>query len=831
MKYQKQPNNNLKYMTNANVYTDRVRSWEDGEYTVYRDHQYTAPGCHNACGMLFYVKDGKVEKVEGDYANSFNQGKTCARCANLPEIMYHEKRLKYPMVRDKADRGKDKWKRVTWEEAYEKIRQELEVIWEEDGHKAVALLNGTGRNTCTQSAAFAYGGLRTPNMSLGFLSGSCCWVPRMFSFTQNTGSRTILDASQGHPDRYESPLYEVPDVIIIWAKNPLCCNNDGNIGHWITDLMKQGSRLIVIDPALTWLATRADIWLRVRPGTDAALALAMANVIIEEGLYDHEFVENWSFGWEEFVERAKEYPVDEVAEICWCEPEKIVQAARMYATAPRAALDWGLPIDQCKNAVPTGHALNALRAMTGNIDAPGGDMCMRHTFGLDSVMNSMIESVPVEELEGYRLGAQMSPFTVGHQGATAQPDAILRAMEIGEPYKVRAACFWANNNIANMAAEAPRVLKVLQGLDFSFAVDYYMTPTIMAVCDVVLPVAMSAERNTIGHNFMPLKAHKKFVEYYEAKGDDQIIVELGAYLGGEGFKDMKEDKDFINAYLRQFRDPSPDDLDYDTLCEENCGLHYDDYGEQYYKYRSGLLRADGQPGFNTTTGRYEFLVTAYARWGKVDPLPFYEEPPESPYSTPELWEEYPLIFTAGHRSYEYFHSEGRNQKTLREIHPWPRCELSPATAEKYGLEDGDWVWIENQRGRCKQMLKICPGLDDRQCRAEHGWWYPENEGEAPNLFNVFDSNPNNLIPQFQYGPTAYGAPYKTQLCKVYKVTPENDCNLTESYLAGNEKKYEYGYGDPADFKSEFSYKMDLKTFGGATIHDGSEAEEFLKEER
>lgn len=820
MKYVEQPNNNAKYMTNENVYKRRVRSWEEDGYTIYRDHQYTAPGCHNACGMLFYTRGGKVEKVEGDYTNPFNMGKTCARCANLPEIMYHDKRLKYPMRRAKGDRGKDAWERISWDEAYETIKQALEPIWEESGREAVALLNGTGRNTCIQSAAFAYGGLMTPNMSLGFLSGSCCWVPRQFSFSQNTGSRTIPDTALGLPDRYADPTFEVPEVIIIWAKNGLACNNDGTLGHWITDLMKQGTKLITIDPSLTWLASRADIWLRVRPGTDAALALAMANIIIEEDLYDHEFVDCWSFGFEEFAERCKEYPVDEVAKICWCEPEKIVAAARMYANAKPASIDWGLPIDQLKNAVSAGHAINDLRAITGNIDVPGGDSCIRHTFGLDSVMNSMIESVPVDVLEHKRLGAQMSPFTVGHQGATAQPDAILRAIELGEPYKVRAACFWANNNIANMAAEAPRVYKALKELDFSFAVDYYMTPTIMAFCDVVLPTAMSAERNSIGHNFMPLKTHKKFVEYYEAKGDDQIIVELGSYLGGAGFEGMEEDRDFINAYLRQFEEPSEGDLDYDTLCEENCGLHYDEWGKQYYKYKSGLLRADGMPGFNTPTGRYEFYVSAYARWGGYDPLPFHEEPPESPYSTPELWEKYPLVFTAGHRSYEFFHSEGRNQRTLRELHPWPLCELHPNTAKKHGLEEGDWVWMENMRGRCKQKLKLNPSLDERQCRAEHGWWYPENDGAEPNLFNVFDSNPNNLIPQYQYGPTAYGAPYKTQICRVYKVTPDNDCNLTARIIAGEEPPaYEYYYGDPEDYQTDTVYKINLKTYAGAVVHD------------
>lgn len=831
MKYQVQPNNNAKYMLNANVYKDRIRSWEEDGYTIYRDHQYTAPGCHNACGMLFYTKNGKVERVEGDYTNPFNRGKTCARCANLPEIMYHEDRLRYPMKRTKGMRGKNQWERCTWEEAYGIIKEELSRIWEESGHEAVALLNGTGRNTCIQSAAFAYGGLRTPNMSLGFLSGSCCYVPRMFSFTKNTGSRTIIDTAVQHPDGYLNDTFEVPEVIINWAKNGLACNADGTLGHWIVDLMKQGTKLIVIDPSLTWLASRADIWIRLRPGTDTALALAMANVIIEEDLYDHEFVDYWSFGFEEFAERCKEYEVEKVAEICWCDPEAIVDAARMYANAKPASIEWGLPLDQMKNGVSASHAVNDLRAITGNIDKPGGDLCIRHTFGLDSVMNSMIECVPQEDLEKKRLGAQMSPFTVGHQGATAQPDAILRAIEIGEPYMIRAACFWANNNIANMAAEAPRVYKALRSLEFSFAVDYCMTPTIMAFCDVVLPTAMSAERNSVGHNFVPLKTHKKFVEFYEAKGDDQIIVELGRYLEPEGgFADMKEDVDFINAYLRQFREPQEGDLDYEELCEANCGVSYDDWASEYYKYKSGLLRADGLPGFNTPTGRYEFYVTAYAKWGKYDPLPFHEEPPEGPYSTPELWAEYPFIFTSGHRSHEFFHSEGRQQKTLRELHPWPLCEMHPDAAQKIGLEEGDWVWMENQRGRCKQKLKFNPTLDKRQVRAEHGWWYPETEAEEPSLYRVFDSNPNNLVPQYQYGPTAYGAPYKTQLCKVYKVTPENDCNLTKRIVTGEEQlSYEFSYGNPEDFRAavESGAIKSGKTFSGAIAYE--EMEDFVIE--
>lgn len=794
MKYKKLPTNNEAYMQNANVYRQRVRTWEEDGYTVVRDHQFTGPGCHNACGLLFYVKDGKVAKVEGDHTHPFNKGKTCMRCLNLPEIMYHPERLKYPMKRV-GERGENKWERVSWDEAYALIAEKVKEYTEEIGPESIVGITGTGRNIVYQTPALLYGAIHSPNFSLAFLSGSCCYIPRMLAAAKACGERTIIDTAAQHPDGYENPEFEVPEVIIVWAKNGLVCNADGTLGHWIVDLMQQGTKLIVIDTSLTWLASRADIWLRIRPGTDAALALGMANIIIQEELYDKEFVDLWSYGFHEFAARCAEYPVEKVADICWCPKEKIIAAARMYAKAKPASIEWGLPLDQCKNAMAASHAVHHLRALTGNLDAPGGDLLVRHTNGLDSQCNSLIERVPQADLENKRLGADISPFTVGHQGATAQPDAILRALETGQPYPIRMLFMFGTNPLSNMAAEAFRVREAMKKARFIVGLDYYMTPTNIACADLVLPIAMSAERNSVSHNFVPLKVHTKFTQYYEAKGDDQIVAELGRLLDPEGgFKHIKTDIDFANAYLRQWAEPSKDDLTFEQIVNnENCGYVFDNWISTYYKYKKGMLRADGLPGFNTPTGRYEFYVTAYAMWGKFDPLPAHEEPPEGPYSTPQLYEQYPLIFTSGHRSYEFFHSEGRNQPTMREFHPWPLCELHPDTAAKYGLAEGDWVWIENQRGKCKQKLKLNPSLHPRQCRAEHGWWYPERKGQEPYLYGTFDSNPNNLLPQFQYGPTAYGAPYKTQLCRVSKVTPENDENLTERLIKEGGFGYVRGY--------------------------------------
>ena len=133
------------------------------------------------------------------------------------------------------------------------------------------------------------------------------------------------------------------------------------------------------------------------------------------------------------------------------------------------------------------------------------------------------------------------------------------------------------------------------------------------------------------------------------------------------------------------------------------------------------------------------------------------------------------MLTTGQRSWVYFHSENRQLPTMREIHPDPRVTINSKIAAEMGLVEGDWVWIENQRGRCRQRVQTSDFLNERVVRAEHGWWFPEEK--ETELFRTFDSNINNLTTQGVVGKTGYGAPYKCLLCKIYKCTPENSVEL------------------------------------------------------
>jgi len=749
----------------ATAYPDSWR-WQEGDYTVTRSRHWSGPGCHSGCGLLLYTKNNKLVKVEGDPASSRTMGRLCMRCLNLPEAVNHKDRLKWPLKRI-GNRGENKWERISWDTAADIIAENVHRIQKESGPESIVSMIGTGRNACWQTPYLSYAGFGSPNFSLGFLSGDACMLPRNAMMTVMAGGDQVADMSQFLPGRYDDPKYQRPEVLVIWGNNPIIANSDGFFGHWVVDLMKKGTKLIVIDPRLTWLASKADVWLRIRPGTDAALALAMINTIVKEELYDKDFVDAWTYGFEQLSERAAEMPVERAAEITWIPKEKILEAARMYAKAKPAAIQWGLAIDMQITGTGLAQAVESLWTITGNMDIPGGNI-----FSVPPYLAQMIYDYGYyewldDDMRKKRLGIDKSPLKQYGQGASAHGDTVLETIESGVPYPIKMLFMCSTNPIANMGAEAPRVYRAVKKTEFNVVCDLFMTPTAVACADIVLPVAMSCERDGFYSWQSPLAPITKVTQYHEAKSDEEVALFLGKRLHPEAFP-WETAREWLDWHLRDNGNCpySLDDLQHEVLQDYGAGY-------EYKKYEKGLLRADGSPGFNTPTGRIELYLTRFESWD-LDPLPSYTEPPDGPYSTPERYKEYPLVLTTGYRSWEFFHSEHRQQKTMREFHPFPRVEMNPDTAADLGVSEGDWVWIENQRGRCKQIAKFNPSLDPRVVSAEHGWWYPEKDGAEPVLFGVFDTNINNLTPQCQNDQTGYGAPYKCQLCKIYPVTAEND---------------------------------------------------------
>jgi len=739
---------------------DKKWQWQEGEYTVTRTTQWSGPGCHEGCGVMFYTKDNKLVKVEGDLESPHYNGRLCMRCLDLHEAVNHPDRLKYPMRRV-GNRGENKWERISWDEAYDIIGDKVRQIQKDYGAESIVGMMGTGRNIWSMMPFLVHSGFQSPNTACGFLSGDACYLPRAALQGVMTGDFLIVDCSQMFEERYNSPQWKRPECIMIWGNNPIISNPDGFMGHWIVDCMKMGTKIIVVDPRLTWLASRAEHWLQIRPGTDTALAMGMLNVIINEELYDKEFVDKWTYGFEDLKQRVQEYPPEKVAEITWVPKDKIIEAARFYAKSKPAAIQWGLAIDTQRNGISAAHAVSCLWTITGNVDIPGGNIIVRRAY--DAAIGHPQSDLGwldlPEEVRAKRLGVDKYPLYKFGFCATAHSDTVLETIESGKPYPIKMLWLQTTNTFVNMSAEAKRVYEAMKKVDFIVSVDLFMTPTAMACADIVLPAAMSCERNSLRSWWTPMRSIVKVIQTGEAKSDEEIVLELGKRLNPKAFpwNNVEEMLDWALMEAGQA------DFSFKDLKEKV----YSYPAFEYKKYEKGLLRPDGEPGFNTSTGKIELFVTLFKDWG-YDPLPYFEEPPESPYSTPQLFKEYPLILSSGGRSWEFFHSEHRQLPTMRESHPDPLVEIHPDTAEELGIKDGDWVWIENRHGKCKQKAKVTPGILPKVVQAEHGWWFPEKPAEEPNLFGVWESNINLLTTQCETGPAGYGAPYKNQICKIYK---------------------------------------------------------------
>lgn len=288
---------------------------EDGVYQV-RTCAWSPPGDHPVgCGLIVTVKDGKLVKVEGDPNHPITHGRLCPRCLALDEVVYHEDRLMHPMKRAREDRGKDKWVQITWEEAYDIIEERVRDVWENYGPECCTTITGTGRETTFWANVYCTNVLGSPN-ACSTLSGLSCYGPRCTIADYHLGAGyPELDYAAFFPDRYDDPRYEVPKYIILWGKNPIYSSPDGFFGHAIIDLMKRGSKIITVDPRLTWLGARAEYHLQLRPGTDAVVGMGLCNVIIQEDLYDHDFVEKWCYGFKEYAECCAEWTPERVEEV------------------------------------------------------------------------------------------------------------------------------------------------------------------------------------------------------------------------------------------------------------------------------------------------------------------------------------------------------------------------------------------------------------------------------------------------------------------------------------------------------------------------------------
>ncbi|MGD0795681.1 MAG: molybdopterin-dependent oxidoreductase [Dehalococcoidales bacterium] len=696
----------------------------------------TCKSCHGGCGVMVTVEDGVITHIEGN-PNTPTRGTMCSKGLSSIQHINHPDRLLYPLKRA-GERGEGKWERLSWDQALDIIETKMKDSIARYGASSIAVSQGTGRGYNEYTHRFARS-IGTANI---ITPGYVCHSPRLGLYGLVTGNGRLYCDYHGWGGEY-------PKTQISWAKQLEISSADSEMAVWFLESLRHVKNLIVIDPRETALSSRATLWLQLRPGTDAALALAMINVIVNEGLWDKDFVENWTYGFEKLKERVQEYTPERVAKITWLKADDIVKAARLFAIDTPGCIQFGSSLERQANCGQTLRAVICLLGVTGNIERPGSMMSwMPPASGL---REDFFTEIPItDEMRQGIVGA--GKFRMG-AARTAHSDSVIKQLVNGN--SVIKVWFSVGGQQIVHLANTKEVIPALMNLDFLIHADQFMGP-MAEIADIVLPAAHWLEIDDIYdmHPRFMIEAHNKVVEPPgEAWQDSKIFNEIGKRIAPQyWFENVEKMLDYqlrkANITWKQF--------------SEMGFLARMGKDQVYYKYKTDYWRKGG--GFPTPTGKMELYSTVLEKLG-YDPLPYFREPGESPYSTPELAKEYPLVLSTGYRQPFYFLSQYRNIPWLRSFMPDPTMQIHPDTAKKYGIEDGDWAWIESPRGKIKQRARLFPGILQGVVMATANCFYPEDPGP---LHGLTRSNPNVLTSNNHFDPM-YGSPDLTALlCKVSK---------------------------------------------------------------
>jgi len=688
--------------------------------------------CHGGCSALVHVNNSKVVKIKGDPEFPLNRGKLCVKGMASIDQLYNPNRLKHPLKRV-GQRGEGKWKQISWDEALDAIVNKIQEIKEEFGVESIAIGQGTGRHHYRHVVRFAHA-LGTPNWCEP--GAAQCFHPRINAGGITYGDLPICD--------YYGDVN--PACLLVWGHNPLVTGPDGEIQFKVRDCIKRGTKLIVVDPRETETAKKADIWLQIRPGTDDALALSMIHVITQEGIYDRDFVNEWTVGFDQLAERVRSCTPEWAEKITWIPADKIKESARLFANTRPASVEWGVAIEHTPNCFQTVRAVALLPGITGNIDIPGGWILgMRVIDDIPILLDNL-----TDEMKEKRLGADRYKLLSGRNAPfpSAHIPTLMKAIRTGKPYPVKAFLNFGNNTLATYA-NAKQAYETLLRLDFLSVMDLYMTPT-AELADIVLPAASWLEVDEVvglpfrSYNFALIQ--QKVIQIGECRQDEEVLIDLARRLNlAVGIESLE---DLYNTQLKKL------------------GITFDELKEKGFLSVPMRYRKFEERGFNTPSGKVELYSSIMEKYG-YDPLPYYQEPPESPLSTPELAQDYPLILTTGGRTPYYFHSEYRQIPSLREKHPAPLVEINPRTADELDIRDGEWVWIQTVRGRIKQRARLAKGIHPRVVHIEHGWWFPEEPGPEHGIWNSNANILTNNAPP--YDPAMGTYQLRALLCKIYKV--------------------------------------------------------------
>jgi len=675
------------------------------------------------CGIDAHIENGKVTKIEGMKEHPSNEGTLCVKGAASRQYLYHPDRIKYPMKRAGA-RGSGKWERISWEEALHTIAESLLRLKKDPGPESVIFLTGYTKwmRPYLQRLAHAFG---SPNYCT---ETGLCYSATVVASEINFGAMALPDLKN-------------TKCILSWSVNPFYSNI--RLARRILAAKERGVKMIAVDPRVTPLTERSDLHLQLRPGTDGALALGFMHLMIKEKIYDKEFVDRWTIGFDELADYVKEFDPKRVEGITWVPIKKIEAATRMFSEIkPACVVQSASSTVHHVNGVQNHRAITLLSALTGNFDVQGGN-CVQtptylYTFSATRTNEEKIRLVDQLPHLPKRIGEEEVPVWCKLH-PEAQSVLIPFQIHSEKPYPLRAFLgFGANYRMWPGSDFMKDALLKLELLVFS---DFFMTDTCQ-LGDIILPAATSFERSELKfwvENYVML-TQPAVEPIGESKSDVHIILELAQRLGLASQFWNGNEENAINEMI------APSGYTVNELKNYPSGTFLKDpIPLRYKKYE--------QEGFATPSKKVE-ISSSILRESGYDPLPIYREPKYSPFSSPELAKEYPLVLTTGARLPMFLHSEMYNVPWCRSLRPFPMVDINPSDAKERGVEQGDWVYLETKRNRIKVKANVTETILPGVVNMPHG----NKEADA------------NLLIEPDYLDPISGFPgFKSLLCEVKKI--------------------------------------------------------------
>ncbi|MGI9229584.1 MAG: molybdopterin-containing oxidoreductase family protein [Gammaproteobacteria bacterium] len=668
--------------------------------------------CPDTCSMIFEVEDGKLTGVRGNKDHPMTRGGLCVKLKDYEKRHYHPDRLLYPQRRV-GPKGSKQFERISWDEALNEITDKWQALIKQYGAESIIPNSYLGHQGLVH-------GLNGGDAFFNRMGATVC--ERTFC---GEGSATAWLLTNGPTSGVDPESFVHAKYIIIWA----CNSVSTNLHHWhfVEDARKRGAKVIVIDSYRSRTAKQADWHLAPKPGTDGALAMAMISTIIEEGLVDQDYVDNYTHGFAELAERAKSRTAEWAETVCGIPAEDIRRLAREYATTAPAAIRIGVALERHFGGGQTIRAVSCLPSLTGAWREVGGGIYQmtfwEHPYRLDVI--SRPDFIP----EGTRV---VNNLQIGR--------ALTGETQLDPP--IMSMMCWNSNPVT----QAPETDKIVEGLMrddlFLVVADHFISDT-ASYADIVLPAAMGAEMEDIilswGHNY--LTYNTKCVEAPgEALPNNEIFRRLAAKMGYTEERFQWSDSECLEHFV-DWNAPASEGITLDHLREQ---------GFAHVNIGTPDERAPHKEGnFPTPTGKCEFKSTLAENGDFVAPpfrqmyegnqtgapldaLPDYVPPRESLESSPELAKKYPLNVVSP-KSHGFLNSCYANMDHKLKGQGEQFVLINQLDADARGIKEGDQVKVFNDRGAFEGEAKITDDTNAGVVVATLGYWRQLNKGTVNSI--------------------------------------------------------------------------------------------------